>query len=32
MKLDEMFKAVVAKDKQMKEIEDEGPQVQAQLK
>ncbi len=29
MKLDEMFKAVVAKDKQMKEIEDEGPQAQA---
>ena len=29
MKLDEMYKAVVAKDKQMKEIEDEGPQVQA---
>lgn len=28
MKLDEMFKVVVAKDKQMKEIEDEGPQVQ----
>ena len=30
MKLDEMFKAVVAKDKQMKEIEDEAPQAQPQ--